>query len=410
MADEMRPKLRRVQARPDHQHGQPVVVLSDPMRLSEQAVALPPQVMPLLELCDGTRDLPTLGTAFELRTGVKVGLEYLDRLVSALDEALLLESEHFARAYRDAVEKFRTAPFRLPTMIDATYQENPELMERVLKEYTDGLPDDEGEKPRAIEEVRGLVSPHIDYQRGGPVYAQVWRRVAEAVRATDVALVLGTDHCSGQGLITLTRQSYSTPWGVLPTAAEVVDAVASALGEDAVFADELNHRTEHSVEAAAVWLHYLAKGGACRLVPILCGSFQRFIEEGRRPGDDDEILHFVDAVKEATASLRTLIVASGDLAHVGPEFGDRHPMGVAERSELSNADGELMALIAAGDAEGAFHRVQEDGDRWRICGISPIYLALRLLGDTRGEITGYAQCPADHEGASFVSICGIALG
>ncbi len=409
MADETRPKLRKVQASPDHQHGQPVVVLSDPMRLSEHAVALPPQVIPLLELFDGTRDFPTLEAAFELRTGVKVGPEYLDSLVSALDEALLLESEHFARAYGDAVERFRTAPFRLPTMVEATYQENPELMERVFEEYTDGLPD-EGETPRAIGEVRGLVSPHIDYQRGGPVYAQVWRRVAEAVRATEVALVLGTNHCSGQGLITLTRQSYSTPWGILPTAVEVVDAVASALGEDAVFEDELNHRSEHSVEASAVWLHYLARGGACQLVPILCGSFQRFIEEGRRPGDDEEILRFVDSVKKATAGRRTLVVASGDLAHVGPEFGDRHPMGEAERSELSNADGELMALIAAGDAEGAFQRVQEDGDRWRICGIAPIYLALRLLGDTRGEITGYAQCPADHEGASFVSICGIALG
>lgn len=409
MADEMRPKLRRVQARPDHQHGQPVVVLSDPMRLSENAVALPQQVMPLLELFDGTRDLATLGTAFELRTGVKVGPEYLDSLVSALDEALLLESEHFEQTYRDAVEKFRTAPSRPSTMMDATYQENPELMERVLEEHFDRLPD-EGEKPRAISEVRGLVSPHIDYQRGGPVYAQVWRRVAEAVRDTEIALVLGTNHCSGQGLITLTRQSYSTPWGIMPTAVEVVDAVASALGEDAVFADELNHRSEHSVEASAVWLHYLARGGACQLVPILCGSFQRFIEEGRRPGDDDEIFRFVDSVRESTAGRRTLIVASGDLAHVGPEFGDRHPMGVAERSELSNADGELMDLIAAGDAEGAFRRVQEDGDRWRICGISPIYLALRILGDARGEITGYAQCPADHEGASFVSICGIALG
>ncbi|MGB3903626.1 MAG: AmmeMemoRadiSam system protein B, partial [Anaerolineae bacterium] len=80
-----------------------------------------------------------------------------------------------------------------------------------------------------------------------------------------------------------------------------------------------------------------------------------------------------------------------------------------ERARLKAADDALMASICDGDEEAFFQQVREEKDRRRICGLSPIYMALRLLGDTRGVVTGYAQCPADEQGTSFVSICGIAL-
>jgi AmmeMemoRadiSam system protein B len=371
-------------------------------------VILPASLAPVLELCDGTRDVATLRTVLELRTGLRVGPDYLEKMFAALDRALMIDNEHFARLYEEAVKKFRTAPSRPPTMADRVYPANSELLEQILCGYFDGLLPDAENKTKA-DEVHGLVSPHIDYQRGGIVYAGVWRRAAKAARAAEVAIILGTNHFNGQKLITLTKQSYSTPWGVLATAGDVVDAVASALGEGEVFAEEFNHRNEHSVEAAAVWLHCLVKDKGCELVPVLCGSFQRFIEGDGSPGDDDGIARFVEAVRNATANRRTLIVAAGDLAHVGPAFGDRYPINVLEKARLSSADNELMFAIARGDAEGMFQQVKKEGDRRRICGLSSIYLALRLLGKARGDVTGYAQCPADEQGTSFVSICGIVL-
>jgi len=329
-------------------------------------------------------------------------------MFAALDKALMIDNEHFARVHEEAVEKFRAAPSRPPTMADRVYPADSELLEQILCGYFDGLLPDADSMTKA-DEVRGLVSPHIDYQRGGIVYAEVWHRAAMAARAAEIAIILGTNHFNGQKLVTLTRQSYATPWGVLTTAGDVVDTVASALGEGEVFAEEFNHRNEHSVEAAAVWLHYLVKDKGCELVPVLCGSFQRFIEGDRSPGDDGEIARFVEAVRNATANRRTLIVAAGDLAHVGPAFGDRYPINVLEKARLSSADSELMSAIARGDAEGMFQQVKKEGDRRRICGLSAIYLALRLLGKARGDITGYAQCPADEQGTSFVSICGIVL-
>ncbi len=408
MTGEMRPKLRHVQVSRGQQYGQHVLILSDPCGLSDCAMVLPASLAPVLELCDGTRNIAALRTGLELKTGLRVGPDYLERMFAALDRALLIDNEHYAQAYQEALQKFRTAPSRPPTMADRVYPADSELLEQVLCDYFDSLPPDT-ENMAKTGEVRGLVSPHIDYQRGGIVYAGVWHRAAKAAQDADVAIILGTNHFNGQKLVTLTRQSYTTPWGVLTTAGEVVDAVASAIGEKEVFAEEFNHRNEHSVEAAAVWLHYLAKDKGCELVPVLCGSFQRFIEGDRNPGDDGEVARFIEALRKATANRRTLIVAAGDLAHVGPAFGDRCPIDVLEKARLSSADNELMSAMARGDAEGMFQQVKKEADRRRICGLSAIYLALRLLGKVSGDITGYAQCPADEQGTSFVSICGIVL-
>jgi hypothetical protein len=407
MTDEMKPKLRRVQVNSAQQYGQPVLVLTDPWGLSDCTVILPAGLAPVLELCDGTRDISALRTVLELRTGLRVGPGYLEKMFAALDKALMIENEHFAQAYEEALQKYRSAPSRPLCLADRVYPSDPNMLELTIGQYFDGLP----EKKNATEtsEVRGLVSPHIDYQRGGAIYAEVWQRAIKAAQAAELVIMLGTNHFNGQKLITLTRQSYATPWGVLTTARDVVDEVASSLGEGEVFSEEFNHSNEHSIEAAAIWLHYLVKDKRCELVPILCGSFHKFIEGDRLPGDDETIARFVETMRKATANRRTLVVAAADLAHVGPAFGDLYPVDALEKARLSAADRDLMNAIASGNADGMFIQVKKERDRRRICGLSSIYMALRLLGETRGEITGYAQCPADQQRASFVSICGIVL-
>lgn len=409
MADEMRPKLRHVNINRSHQHGQPVIVLQDPSGISEFTVVLPANILPVLELCDGTRDVATIRAALELRTGLRAGTGYLEKLFAALDNALMIDNVRFARAYEQAVQIFRASPVRAPIMADRVYPADPALLEQTIKQYIDSLSEDVGEE-QGVDSVRALVSPHIDYQRGGSVYAGVWHRAAEAAREAEVAIILGTNHQAGHRLFTLTKKSYVTPWGELPVACDVVDAVAHALGEREVFEEEFSHRNEHSVEAATVWLHYFVRDRKCELVPVLCGSFQRFIDGDRQPAEDDEINRFVRTLKKATEGRRTLVIAAGDLAHVGPAFGDIQPVDAVGRARLSAADSELVSALVNGDTEGAFQLVRAEGDRRRICGLPNIYLALRLLGKTKGELTGYAQCPADQQGTSLVSICGIIFG
>lgn len=251
------PKLRPIDARPVVQAGRAVIVLRDPLRLSEKTVIIPQHLAPVLSLCDGTRDASALSAALAVRFGLRVGHDVMERLLSAFDEAFLLENERSQQARERALTDYRQAPSRRPSLAGNGYPADAGELRRMLRGYMDAVQDVEPDPAGG----RGLVTPHIDYDRGGPVYAQVWKRATEMVRAAELAVILGTDHYGQNGRITLTRQHYATPFGVLPTASQVVNQLAEAMGAEEALADELHHRGEHSIELAAVWLHHVRQGG-----------------------------------------------------------------------------------------------------------------------------------------------------
>ncbi len=399
------PKLRAIDVRPYIQNGEVHFLLRDPLQLTEKGVIIPRPLAPLLALCDGTRDGDGLRAALAVRYGVRVGPDVMQQLLTAFDEALLLDNDRFAQAQTAALTEYRGAAFRAPGLAGQSYPAEVEELRSALASYLD-----EGEapleKPERGEDVRGLISPHIDYARGGPVYAQVWKRAEEAVRAADLVILLGTDHWGRDGAFTLTYQSYGTPFGVLPTARDVVEQLSDVLGGEAAFADEFHHQGEHSIELAAVWLHHARGGDPCEIVPILCGSFGHFVQGKADPAQDAALNGLVEALQSVMASRQTLVVAAADLAHVGPAF-DGEPLDVLDRARLRAADDEIIERMVAGDAGGFFAAIQRDGDRRNVCGLPPIYVALRALDPVQGEQVAYAHCPADQNGTSVVSICGL---
>jgi AmmeMemoRadiSam system protein B len=404
MTDEQLPKLRTIDPRLITHGGQPCILLRDPLQLTDKAIVIPRQLAPFLMLCDGTRDIEGLVASLAIRYGLRAGPSVLENLVSALDEALLLENERSIQAREQTLAKYRQAPSRAPASAGRSYPADVDMLRHMLDGYIEAV----DEQSLDLADVGGLVSPHIDYERGGPVYAAAWKHAADAVKTADLVVLLGTDHY-GDELVTLTRQHYRTPFGVLPTAQGIVDALAEAVGPDEAFADELFHRVEHSIELAAVWLHHVRGGQPCEVVPILCGSFGRFVRGEADLADDPTITALVDTLKQATAKRRALVVAAADLAHVGPAFGGA-PQGLMERAHLQATDDALIERICSGDAEGFFEAIKREEDRYNVCGLPPIYVALRLLGQVQGERVAYERCPADENGTSLVSICGVLLG
>jgi AmmeMemoRadiSam system protein B len=404
----MKPKLRGIEARPIEHGGQAMVLLHDPLRLSEAQIAVPRALTLLLALMDGSRDEAALEAALQVHAGVRLAPGLLDRLLADLDAAYLLDNERFAAARAEALQAFHQAPFRPLTLDGASYEGRPERVAAQLQGYLDGLPpaggaqDDEGP-------IRSLVSPHIDYQRGGPVYAQVWRAGAEAARQAELVVILGTDHQGSDGTVTLTRQSYATPFGVLPTDGATVDALAGALGEEAAFDEELHHRNEHSIELAAVWLHFVRGGEPVPLVPVLLGHFGTFVAGQADPASHRPFAATVEVLRRVMAERRTLVVAAADLAHVGPAFGGANGLDFVARAQMRNADERLLQTVYDGDATAFFENLKAEGDRRNVCGLPPIYLTLRVLGASHGEPAGYDQCPADPQGMSWVTIAGVVL-
>jgi AmmeMemoRadiSam system protein B len=402
-----KPKLRQVEVHLVSEPGKQGILVLDPLRLADRSVYLSMALAPLLELCDGTRGEAELRASLAVRTGVQIGPTTLEQILTQLDDALLLDNERFAEAQARALREFRTAALRQPVLAGESYPAEPEALKSALDSYQVQAEEAGWSAGDPTREVRGLISPHIDYDRGGPVYASVWQKAAPAIRDADLAIVLGTDHIGGAKLA-LTHQRYATPWGALPTASGVVDQVAQAMGSEAAFGAELHHRTEHSIELAAVWLHYVLGEKECELVPVLCGEFEPFMGDSS-PADDPELEAALHVLKDAAHSRQTIVVAAADLAHIGPAFGDGYAIDIFGKAQHRSADERLMASICEGDEEGFLQQIRDEGDRRRICGLAPIYLALQLLGETSGTVTGYAQCPADEQGGSFVSICGILL-
>ena len=400
------PRLRPVQTHLVEHNGHAAIMLRDPLVLTGDALLIPQELGPLLALCDGTRDVQALRAALVVHAGINLPADALEQILDKLDENYLLENDRSAAAKAETLDRYRALPSRAPASAGSSYPEDPDGAKALLDGFVAAL----GENtPQPVENVRGVVCPHIDYHRGGAVYARTWQAVREAARSAERVILFGTDHMGSEGQITPTRQNYATPWGSFPTDQDVVDALAEVIGEEAAFAEELHHIGEHSIELALVWLHYIRDGAPCPLVPILCGSFESFTQGLLEPEASSTFDAVLDVLRKAAAAPNTLVIAAADLAHVGPAFGDMLPYDYVAQMRLERADDDLMERMEHGDARGFFEAIRAVDDKYKVCGLPPIYLAMRLLGEHTGQRLAYQQCPADERDASWVSICGMAL-
>lgn len=400
------PKLRAaLDLRPIHQNGQRFLLMRDPSQISDAVLGIPQALAPVLLLCDGQWDMESIAIILDEQFQIRFEPGVLDEMLATLDNALFLDNERFAWAKQQALDDYRAAPFRPPNLAGASYPADPAELKQLLDSYLA----EAGEVVSASAEVRGLVSPHIDYPRGGAVYAKVWKRAQAAVRAADLIILLGTDHYSDEaGSLTLTRQHYATPYGVLPTAHAIVDKLAEAIGPEDAYRGELRHRGEHSLELVAVWLHHLRAGQPVELIPILTGSFGHFVKDNASPLSDPKMHAALEILKRETQGRRVLVIASGDLSHVGPAF-EGEPLDEAAKVALTVEDHSVIERMCAGDAEGFYSVIQRVEDRHNVCGLSPVYLTLKLLENAEGERVAYAVCPADENNTSVVTVCGVVL-
>lgn len=397
----MYPKLRQLDIRPIVHEDHPYILLRDPQRLTDQQLLVPQPLASVMAFFDGRTSIDAMVAAFRQRYRIALPTATVSELVEALDAAMLLENERAAARCAEVLREYRSAPYRPPALAGAGYPADAPALWSLLQEYLENC-DTAADDAIDWSQPVGLLSPHIDYARGGAVYAHVWKRAAQAVREAELVILLGADHY-GLDLFTLTRQNFATPYGVLPTDTVLVDQLAAVIGEEAAYAGELRHRGEHSLELVAVWLHHMRAGKPVAIAPILTGSFHSFIVNGASPANDPTVAEVLAVLRKAMVGRRVLVVASGDLAHVGPAFGGA-PLDGAARRVLRQADESLISAMRAGDAGQFFDAIRQVQNANNVCGVAPIYLTLRLLGKSQGAQAGYAICPADAQNTSVVSV------
>ncbi len=384
------PKLRYVEAIPSEENGKKVVYLRDPQNPGGNVIAVSPSAVIALSLFDGEKSVEEICGILSQRFGGDVRKEDIENIVSKLDEALFLDSPRY-REYINGIEReFREAEVREAGFAGLSYpssaDELGEWFGRFLEEA--GGENGNGETGK----LKGIVSPHIDYSRGGVSYARAYATLPES--EADVFIIFGTSHY-GQvdNPFILTKKNFRTPLGEAKTNGEIIERLEAACGWN-LFEGELSHKTEHSIEFQVAFLQYMLGGKRdFTIVPVLCTSFHRMVTEGSSPSEDERVSKFLGEMKKIISGLgeRAFIIAGADMAHVGLKFGDNDRVNdetlgvIRERDLASLAFGENM------DAEGFYRSIESEKDWRKICGLSPIYAALSTTGAKRGVLLDYDQ-------------------
>jgi len=385
------PALRPLEAHPVETAEGTRYLLRDPQGYSDREAWLSPQALFVAAQLDGVRGRQEVVAAFAERFGVALTDTDLDHLVSQLDASLFLDSASF-RSRREEMERvFLAEPLR-PATHTAAYDPDPATLPAYLDHLftTEGGP---GALPGAAAggPLRGIVAPHIDLHRGGPVYAHAYKAVAEAADV-DTFVVLGTCHGPMTQPFAVCSKGYDTPLGVVPADLALVDTLRAACAW--AFDDEPAHRQEHSVEFQAVFLRHVFRDRPLRMLPILVDGLHRHLVAGSDPAGDDKIEAFLAVLQEAIARLRRRVcfIAAVDLSHVGRHFGDAEPLTAERLSVVEASDRTLLDALRTRDAAAFYRAWAATGDATRVCGAAPLYAFRRLIDGVAGDLLTYRQC------------------
>ena len=274
-----------------------------------------------------------------------------------------------------------------------SYHASPPMLSAQLAGYFDAEHGSGAPRPRNDRRpIRAVLSPHIDFYRGGTTYSWAYRQLAEQSDA-DVFVILGVAHQYSTRRFILTRHDFDTPLGPVPTDRAYVEKIAEEAGGD-LFDDERVHEAEHSIEFQAVFLKYLfGNRRPFAMVPILVGSFHDLMRAGIDPIESPEVRRFVAAMRaaEAASGKRVAYIGAVDLCHVGPEFGDPEPVDEPTLRTVEAFDRAMLDHAQANDPAAWFRTAGAIDNRWRVCGLAATYTMLHAIGPVRGRLLQYRQ-------------------
>ena len=403
-----RPRLRALEAFPVEQDGERLIGLRDPGGFTEQVVLLPIPALDVVSLFDGERSVAEIHEIVSSRHGgAAPAPEDIARFAERLDEAGFLDSPGFEARRRAIEEAWLAAPSRAAAHAGGAYADAPDDLKGQIDAFFvhgdgPGLPVPSPGAPK----LRGLITPHIDFHRGGPTYAWAYRALVERSDA-DLFVVLGTCHAGMADPFAVTLKPYDTPLGPAPVDADFFEALSRRYGHD-LLASQAAHRNEHSIEFQAVMLRRLLGHRPFTILPVLASFLHEAIWTGADAENDPRVPRFLEALGEtiSASERRVCVIAGVDLAHVGPRFGDAETNTPAFLERVARDDQKMLEAVTASEPAAFFASVAADGDSRRICGLSPIYAFLRALPGIRGELLRYRQWP-DPQGA--VTYCAAAF-
>lgn len=385
------PALRNIQYSPMMQGEEHYIILWDPSGLSAEKLIIPLNLFHLFQFMDGEHSPEQIGVEYLKKYGEFLMPDKLDRLIADLDQKLFLEGERYEEAKAAALKAYRDAPARKPRFAGKSYEADPQ---KLREQLTGFFSSKEGPSPDPSEHqgklIKGLVAPNYDVNVAGPIYAWAYKELQEA-EAPDVYILLGTAHAGLAEPVAVTDKDFESPLGVVPVNRPIMEALRSK-GGDELFADELRHETEHSIEFQLPFLQETAGvRQSISMVPVLSSFPPGCLIDPALKDVADQVERFVAVLKDAIAASgqRVCFLASANLAHIGLRYGDDKAPTDFSFHRCMQTDLEMLKHVENVDAQGFAEFLLKEQDRRHVLGFSAIYLLLRLIEAEKGEVLRY---------------------
>lgn len=421
-----RPHIRPVQPIQVQKEGKVFAALRDPLMLTQQTLVVAPQAVQVLQAFQGKMTIEELAERF------KAPLEQFVQLAEALEKVGLLWGPTFEKL-EGQWKKQITERGAFPATCSTTLGKDAAECRQAIRKFFDDTED-----PELDEAPRGLVAPHLDYQRGWPNYATAYYPLQRMKQKPDRVVVLGTNHFGlGDGVV-MSEHGFFTPLGKVRPDKPLVDAMIDKLGRPLVI-DQLDHLAEHSVELQLPFIQYCL--GDVPVLGVLVpdplnelaldqaeAETETEAAEGSGAGESRDdgasptnprggkknerigYADFVSALRDSLQSLggNTFVVASSDLSHVGPQFGEPRKIDDQRRFDVERHDREMLGKYVAGDVDDFLSAMKWNQNPTRWCSIGNMTAALSLLEPETIELLDYRQA-TDENGMVLVSSAAIAF-
>jgi AmmeMemoRadiSam system protein B len=390
-----KPHLRPVQPIPVKKDGANFIALRDPQQLQAQTIVVPPNMMTILQEFRGEKSIDQIAQQF------KADVNQLLALTQGLDQIGLLWGPTFERLESEALQRIHETGF-FPSNASNSLGSNEAEIRETIKGYFD-----QTEDPELNMTTRGIVAPHLDYERGWPNYAAAYYNLQHQSKP-DRVVVLGTNHFGiGDGVV-FTDCGFQSPLGICPVDPKVTDSIIEKLGRPIVI-DQLDFLAEHSIELHLPWIQSCFGNVpiVAALIPDpLHASIEEEEDENARVGTDEFLKVLSEALEQAGGS--TLFVSSADLSHVGPEFGEPRAVDEQRRFDVERHDRDMMGKFLTGDLEQFLDAMNWNRNPTRWCSIGNMAALLQIMKPDQVELIDYRQA-VDEKGQCLVSSAAMAL-
>lgn len=387
-----KPHLRPVQPLPVQKDGKQFIALRDPTMMSQSTMIVPQPVVRVVQMFRGEFTLDELAERASTTT------DQLDALVRRLDELGLLWGPTFEAMERERWAELEKAG-RFPPRATLAIVEKGDTLEELINGYFEQVEDPELER-----QPRGILAPHLDYERGWPNYAAAYYGWREQPKPDRVVVFAANHFGLGDGVV-MTDLGIETPLGVCPPDAAIIGAMKDAHGK-AIVVDQLDHMPEHSIELQIPWIQKCF-GVDVPVVPVLLPDpLQGMIEEDDERVSIDRFVETFSRVLESAGG-ETRFVIAADLSHAGPQFGEPRDVDEKRKHDVETLDRELLGKVIDRNADEFLEAMKWNRNPTRWDGVGSIMAALQVFKPEEIELLDYRQA-SDPNGKVLVSSAALA--